>query len=997
VTHTEITAPMSALGTMMEPVAVHTSRTLVGRDTELEQLCDLLGIREQRDRPGVVLLSGDAGVGKTRLLMELRDRAQAEGWRVIAGHCLDFGESALPYLPFSELLGRFDTEVPDVVEHVSTLHPAIGRLQPGRRVRSAADSGDGERGADRGELFEAVHALIDAAAEQAPLLLVIEDTHWADQSTRDLLGFLFTRSFTNPVALVASYRSDDLHRRHPLRRQVAEWSRLQTVDRLALSPLPDDAVRELIGELAPQRLGERELAGIIGRAEGNAFFVEELVASGAGAWVPDDLADLLLVRLDRLSDEARQVVRIASVAGRKVTHSLLEAAAGLPAADLDAGIRQAVEMNVLVAGTKTYSFRHALLGEAVYDDLLPGERVRLHGQYVAALAAGAGRGTAAEMARHARRAMDFDRAVTAGIEAGDEAVSVGGPDEAARHYEHALELLEDSERAERLGIDVSKVVVWAADAHSAAGDSQRAASLLAEHLERLPADAPDTARARLLSNYALALCIIETTLDPIDITNQALALVPAGESPLRAKVLATHARVLAGTHQLEEAENAATEALALAERLRMPVLASEVVTTLGSLRFRRGDGTDSGAVRAALHDAVERAAEAGATSAELRALFLLGRSHQEDAEWDEAARWFAAAVDRGVAVGLPWAPYSIEARWQLGWVRYAQGDWDDALELVSIADDEGGPVIPRAIIEATRQAILAARGNDVSAALRRLRKVWSDEGGVAVFSAGIEIEAAGHAGDAGAAIAAYDDVVAVLSRIWTEHFAGRVRLAAQTIAAIACALPSASTAERGSLLERAAALRADGDLVAERFAAKHNAWGLEGRAWVLRLAAEHLRARWLGGVEVPDRDELLAAWAATVDAFAELGSVPELARARTTYAGILRLLGDTATAREQGDLARETAHRLGAVVLLEELRASGSAPARTTQSNGRLTAREREILALVADGRSNGEIGRQLFISTKTVSVHVSNILGKLGAAGRTEAAAIARRDGLLL
>ncbi len=1008
-TQTEIAAPLSALGAMMEPVAAHTSRTLVGRDAEIEQLCELLGIREPRDRPGVVLLSGDAGVGKTRLLMELRDRAQAEGWRVVAGHCLDFGESALPYLPFSELLGRFDTELPGVVEQVSAQHPALSRLQPGRRVRSVADTpSDGERGADRGELFEAVHALIDAAAAEAPLIVVIEDTHWADQSTRDLLGFLFTRSFTHPVAIVASYRSDDLHRRHPLRRQVAEWSRLQTVDRLALSPLADDAVRQLVAELAPERLGEPELAGIIGRAEGNAFFVEELVASGAGAWVPDDLADLLLVRLDRLSDEARQVVRIASVAGRKVTHSLLEAAADLPAADLDTGIRQAVEMNILVAGAKTYSFRHALLGEAVYDDLLPGERVRLHGQYVAALAAG-GRGTAAEMARHARRAMDFDRAVTAGIEAGDEAISVGGPEEAARHYEHALELLEDAERAERLEIDVSKVVVWAADSHSAAGDSQRATSLLAEHIERLPADASDNARARLLSNYALALCIIETTLDPIEITNQAVALAPPGESPLRAKVLATHARVLAGTDLLEEAENAATEALALAERLRMPVLASEVVTTLSSLRFKRGDGSDSDSVRATLKEAVARAVTAGAISAELRALFLLGRSYQEDAQWDEAARWFAAAVERGVGAGLPWAPYSIEARWQLGWVRYAQGDWDAALDVVSVTDDEGGPLIPRAIIEATRLAILSARGEDVTSALRRLRKVWSDEGGVAVFSAGIEIEAAGHVGDAAAAIGAYNDVVAVLTRIWTEHFAGRVRLAAQTIGAIAASLPSTSSADRVALLERASVLRGDGDLVTERFTARHTAWGPEGRAWALRLAAEHLRARWVGGVEAPERDELLAAWAATVEAFDEFGSVPELARVRTTYAGILRLLGETTAAREQGDLAREAAHRLGAVLLLEELRASGSAPARSTRAGletvagrpprpkpHRLTAREKEILTLVADGRSNGEIGRQLFISTKTVSVHVSNILGKLGAAGRTEAAAIARRDQLL-
>jgi len=997
-THTEIIAPLSALGTMMEPVAAHTSRTLVGRDTELEQLCDLLGITDGRDRHGIVLLSGDAGVGKTRLLMELRDHAHTEGWRVVAGHCLDFGESALPYLPFSEVLGRFDAELPEVVARISAVHPAIGRLQPGRRVRSTPEGPtEVEPSADRGELFQAVHALLDSAAAEAPVLVVIEDTHWADQSTRDLLGFLFTRSFKHPVSLVVSYRSDDLHRRHPLRRQVAEWSRLQPVDRLPLSPLPDDAVRELIAELAPGRLGESELAGIIGRAEGNAFFVEELVASGAGAWVPDDLADLLLVRLDRLSDEARQVVRIASVAGRKVTHSLLEAAAELPGADLDAGIRQAVEMNILVAGTKNYSFRHALLGEAVYDDLLPGERVRLHGQYVAALAAGVGRGTAAEMARHARRAMDFDRAVTAGIEAGDEAVSVGGPDEAARHYEHALELLEDPERADRLEIDVTKIVVKAADAHSAAGDSQRSASLLAEHLDRLPAAASANARARLLSNYAMSLCIIETTLDPVEVSQQAVAIAPEGDSPLRAKVLAIHARVLAGTSQLEEAENAATEALALAERLAMPVLASEIVTTMSSLRFKRGDGTDSHAVRAALQDAVTRAVDAGAVSAELRALFLIGRSHQEAAEWDDAGRWFAAAVDRGTAAGLPWAPYSIEARWQLGWVRYAQGDWDAALDLLQIADDEGGPLIPRAIIEATRLAIQSARGVDVSGQLKRLRKVWSDEGGVAVFSAGIEIEAAGHLGDAGAAIGAYDDVVAVLSRIWNEHFAGRVRLAAQTLGAIACALPAASAAERAPLIARAGVLRADGDLVVERFTASNAAWGPEGRAWALRLAAEHLRVRWLSGVDAPERDELLAAWGATVAAFEEFASVPELAHARTTYAGILRLLGDTAAARVQGDLAREAAHRLGAVVLLDELKASGSAPARASQkAPQRLTAREREILALVAEGRSNGEIGRQLFISTKTVSVHVSNILGKLGAAGRTEAAAIARRDGLL-
>ena len=252
------------------------------------------------------LLGGDAGVGKTRLLTELRDLAVDDGWQVAAGHCLDLADSGLPYLPFTEILGRLALSHPDLVEQVLDTHPALGRLQPGRRIRHAEGGAD-DQSLERGDLFDAVHALLERAADAGPLLVVVEDAHWADQSTRDMLGFLFGRPFATRVALVVSYRSDDLHRRHPLRRQVGEWARLPGVERMQLEPLPAGDVRSLVHRLHPDPMREPEIADIVTRAEGNAFFVEELVGamSASGGSVPGDLADVLLNRLDRLDDEAR--------------------------------------------------------------------------------------------------------------------------------------------------------------------------------------------------------------------------------------------------------------------------------------------------------------------------------------------------------------------------------------------------------------------------------------------------------------------------------------------------------------------------------------------------------------------------------------------------------------------------------------------------------------------------------------------------------------------
>ena len=920
-------------------------------------------------------------------------RRSTEGWQVHAGYCLDFGGGAPPYLPFSEILGRLTAAVPDVVASVAASHVALARLRPGRRL---LDGTAGEESAlDRGDLFEAVHALFEAVAAEAPLLLVIEDLHWADRSTRDMVSFLFGRPFEGDVAIVASYRTDDLHRRHPLRRQVAEWARMRGVERIVLRPLAPAAVRELVANLGGADLSEHEVAGIVARADGNAFFVEELVATGMpGANLPDDLAGVLLVRLDRLEEESREVVRAASAGGRQVSHSLLAAVSGRSGGELDDAVREAIDAHVLVTGAEGYSFRHALLGEAVYDDLLPGERVRLHARYVDALGTDGIRGTAAELARHARAAMDYETALTASIRAGADARAVGGPDEAAHHFEQALELMTDPRRPVPEGVDRSKVAVQAAEALTQGGRPGRAASLLREQLDALGPDATPQARARLLSARAQALVVIEPDEDPVEVSAAAVQLIGDESSGLRAQVLAVHAHVLAQAGRFDDAQAVGLDALALAERLDRTALVSEVATTLSFLK-RSGPKE---LVREALVDAVERAQRTGAFAAELRGRFLLGRSYQDHGELEAAAEWFRSGWALAVPSGTPWAPYAFESRWQLAWVLSLTGEWDEALRLL---DDTGqpGPSIPHALLQVLRQEILAARGAEPD--LSGLRELWEEEGLIAIHDGALRVVSAARRGDARAVLAAYDEVVEVVTGIWHRWFGARVRLAACTLGGLAECAESLTRDERVALLPRVEELLDDGLTVQERlesYEVSRGFWGPEGQAWGARLVAEALRLRWLAGVDAPPYDELVRAWEEAITLVEDLGDVHRTAQARAVLAGILQAGGDTAAAREVAGLARATAEALGAAPLLDQLRKVGSSRAgrATSPATQELTPREREILALVAEGGTNGEIGRRLFISTKTVSVHVSNILAKLGAASRTEAVAVARRRGLL-
>ncbi|HSE55962.1 MAG TPA: AAA family ATPase [Nocardioidaceae bacterium] len=988
---------MSAIPPMMGDVPTHLLTTpLVGRNDELEELTRLVGLTPGGGA-GVVLLSGDAGVGKTRLLTELCEKADGAGWRTVVGHCLDFGDSALPYLPFTEILGRLAQESPAFVTALSDAHPAVRHLLPGQRVL-LGQAGPVSEDVGRTELFETAHAVFERLAESGPLLVVLEDLHWADQSTRDLLGFLFQRRFDGPVSIVASYRSDDLHRRHPLRASVARWSRIPGVHRLQLGPLSDVSVRTLARAIQSGHLSEHDLQAIVSRAEGNAFFAEELVVATelGGSHLPDDLASLLMVRVDQLDEKARQVVRAASCAGRQVSHELLAAVAGLDAGALDRALRDTVDSNVLVPAGASYVFRHALLGEAVYDDLLPGERVRLHDAYAQALSSHVAQGTAAELARHARAAHDLPTAVRASIEAGDDAMAVGGPDDAARHYQVALELAADpAHRGDGLpDVDVVSLTTRACDALIASGDPHRALQLVSDQLGDLPADADPHDRVRLLLALADAALVADLTIDALDLTTEALGLVGTEPTPLRAKLLSVHAHANAARQRADEAARWAGEAVALAREVGLLRVELNAATTLARLEERAGDPESA---RRTFEKIVAQARADGDTNAELRGLNLLGALHYELGRLDESLAAYGSAWRRAVEVARPWDPYGYDARLMAGLVSYVAGRWDEAARTTDTSH-ESPPDLPAASLASVALGIAAGRGETAALdVLSRIRPWWQRDGLIAILSGAAAIDLYGDAGDLDGLLRVHDDVVETVTGLWqVPSFMAQVRLGALVVGHLAQQAPSRSVSEREEMLRRGDDLLAVGREVVARAEERGRKLGPEGRAWVARAEAEHLRLRWLSGLATPEEKELLSAWERTVAAFEEFGHVFELARSRARLAAVLRSLGRTAEARAHADPARETAHRLGAAPLLAELRAAGATPQRQEAGPATLTPREHEILTLVAQGRSNGEIARQLYISAKTVSVHVSNILAKLGASGRTEAAALARRRGLL-
>jgi DNA-binding CsgD family transcriptional regulator/tetratricopeptide (TPR) repeat protein len=1004
--------------------ATLTSPTFVGRTGELARLA-AAGERAAGDVPTSVLIGGEAGVGKTRLVGEVVAAARAAGVTVLHGGCVELGGEGVPFAPLVEALRAF---VRDLDE------PALARMVPGQsRVELARllpelgppdGPGAGDRAAmggdpgpwsEQGRLFELLLGLLERLGSERPALLVVEDLHWADRSTRDLLAFLVRTLRHGRLLLVMTYRSDELHRRHPLRPFLAELDRGRRVERLELARFgPAEVAAQLAGiRGAPPaaELAER----IHARSGGNAFFVEELAATAAtdGELSPS-LRDTLLARIELLAEPAQQVLRVLAVAAAAVPDPLLAEVAGLGEAELLAGLREAVSAHVLLvdAGEGTYGFRHALVKEAVYAELLPGERTRLHARFAAALAGRDGRGEpgmAAELAWHWYAAHDLVRALPAAVEAGVAAERVYAFAEAQRQFERALELWERAgpPRQQPGGVlDKTELLARAGEAAANAGAADRAVALHRAALAEVDPAADPLLAAQLTERLAFHLRVAGRP-GAFEAYQEAVRLVPAEPSAARARVLAGLGQALMLRARFTEAASVCTEAIAVAGEVGAPVVEAHAMTSLGTAIARLGE-TDRGL--AYLEEARRRGAELGAAKDEARACVNLSDLLDDLGRLEEAVAVATEGIEVASAAGLR-RTFGAFLAGNAAASLYHLGRWDETVELtddfLELGDDEN---LNTVTLRQSRAVLDAGRG-EFAGALAHVRAAERLSGDMFIAVQYPPVLAA-----AEAEVAAWQ---------------GRLEDASAAVAEGLAALQGPLQDLRAYML-LAIGLRVEGDR-AGLAAARHDHDTLSDA----RLVAGGL-LRWarttLDEPEMAPRRALLATceaeyarvqgdldpegWLAAVAAWEEAGHPYQLAMARwraaeallarrgdrDLAAGLLRQGHAAATTMGAAPLRRELERlaRLGRVALDRDRPGGGddtpdgdAPPAAVVESLG-LTAREREVLALVAEGRSNRQVADVLSISAKTASVHVSNILGKLGVASRVEAAAVAHRLGML-
>lgn len=940
------------------------SCSLVGRSAELARLRAALADAAD-GRGSAVLIAGEAGIGKTRLIGELAESAREAGGTVLLGRCIDLVGPDVPYFALLEAVGS---------------HPDAERAGD---LRHLAKVGSADADAQF-QVFEQLRTMMDEISAAAPLILLIEDLHWGDGSTLDFVGYLSRCIRNRPMLLVGTYRSDDVRPGDRLAHLVVELIRARDALVLELPALGPDELRQLLENKAGRRLPIDLIDAVAARSSGNPFFAEELLAAvdrGEQA-LPRLLRDVLLQRVVQIDPAGQAVLRVAAGIGRDVPYLLLARLTALPEPRLAQALRQSVEHGVLVPdrAAAAYRFRHALLAEVVYSTILPGEAEQLHERIARALTDHDG--LDGELARHWYAAGRPVEALGASARAARAAEAVCGLAEALHHLERVLELWPAVPAAAELtGMNLATALTRAAELADLTGRGRRAAELVRQAASLIDADA-ELVRAALLEerlgSYLLPLGEHRAALDAC---RRAADLVPERPpSAERARVLTSLANALMLSCRHAESLPVCRAALATAEAIGDPRPALRAQNILGINLWHLGRPDEAHLeLVAARERALERGTSRDIAHSHVALCEVLLLTARPDEAANVAQEGMVLAHQWGVerSFGVLLAAYAAEAALETG-------DWDRADDLLADAHRSGTAFwahYPRLL-----HAQLASARGDFAAAREHL-----------------EIGAQGKRQPT--STARYARVVAELA-LWE----GRPDDAATAIdAALARAEIRRSPRHRVSLATlglRAQADRAQGTAeravqllgVALRAAAEAARLTTEAAAWKVLAEAEHSR---IGHNQDPDR------WRTAVAAWDKLDRPYPAAYCRYRLAEAL--LGRARDTDEAVQSAREgyrMAAALRALPLRRELQSLAQrgrldlvglpAPARRGRASGLgLTDRESQVLLLLARGYTNREIATELTISTKTASVHVSHILRKLGVPRRFDAAAIAHRVGL--
>jgi tetratricopeptide (TPR) repeat protein len=804
------------------------SPVLVGRAAETAALRDAYGW-SRGGRPVTVLVSGEAGIGKSRLVASALDGLPGDPV-VLTGGCLELGAGGAPYVPFVAVLRQLVCRLGR--DGVDRFLPLAGTALAGWLPGGERDGGEpASGGAGRTRLLEELLALVTGAAGEHPVVLVVEDLHWADASSREAFAYLARNLAGSAVLLVGTVRTGALAAGHPARQLLAELSRRPDVLPLPLPPLDRAAVAALLSAIAGTPAEPDRAAGIHRRSAGNPLFVEALSTTPGDA--PGGLTALLRDRIAELPEDARGLLSTAAVAAAEVPDEVLHAMCELPARDFRQAVTELVDRELLVVRSDGYAVRHDLIREAAYGALLPGERRRCHARYARALN---GRpGAEAALAEHWRAADEPDRALPAAWRAATLAGRQYAFDERLHLLEQVLAAWDRvADPARLIGADRSEVLEAAATAAFAAGRSGRGVAHATTALsELLPTTDPTGGQVGELPGGAVGGVV----RDPLRVARllglrgrlrlridgtgraeleRAVALLPP-EAPdaLRGGLLAGLAFVHVVEQRYEPARAAAAEALALADRLD-DALRAPALLVLGALAGAAPDLATAGELFAR---ARSLAGAAGDPHTLLTAYQWEAVALGEAGRCADAAELCRAGLRVADRFGLARSRGSMLAA-NLADCLEPLGRWDEAVRVADDALATGPPPLYAAFLRLTPAFVAFRRGQAarLAALMSQLTEFTVHHRGTSLLALGLavlRIEVSTVDGTVepadrllGEWLAREPDVTTGFVRMWLAIAGVRLqrarRAAAPRNAAVAAAVGE-RLAELGQLAERTGA------------------------------------------------------------------------------------------------------------------------------------------------------------------------------------------------